>query len=164
LTAIPLPALDPSRDLQIQRHVPVSPAQLWAGWTEPDKLMQWFCPRPWQTTECRIDLQAGGEFYTLMVGPGGENHGGAGCFLAVHPQQQLVWTSALGPGFRPQVLIHGAPTFTALIHFEAQGGGTRYTARALHPTVADCAAHAALGFEPGWGAALDQLVEVARGW
>lgn len=163
-TSTALPPLDPSLDLQIQRLVPVTAAQLWAAWTEPDKLMQWFCPRPWQTTEARIDLRPGGEFYTLMVGPEGASHGGAGCFLAVQPPHHLVWTSALGPGFRPLPGIHGVPAFTALLQFDAGPAGTLYTARAMHPTPADREAHAAMGFEAGWNAALDQLLEAARGW
>ncbi|SIR56230.1 Activator of Hsp90 ATPase homolog 1-like protein [Aromatoleum tolulyticum] len=40
-----------------------------------------------------------------------------------------------------------------------QGGGTLYGARVVHGTPEDCRRHAAMGFEEGWGKALDQLIE-----
>ena len=39
---------------------------------------------------------------------------------------------------------------------------TRYIARALHWTKANCEKHAAMGFADGWSKAFDQLVETAR--
>ena len=39
---------------------------------------------------------------------------------------------------------------------------TRYTATARHWTADAKAQHEAMGFEAGWGASADQLVEVAR--
>jgi glycerophosphoryl diester phosphodiesterase len=50
-----------------------------------------------------------------------------------------------------------------ILTFEEVAEGTRYTARVLHKDVADRDRHAAMGFEQGWDAALDQLVGVARG-
>ena len=94
-----------------------------------------------------------------MEGPDGEVNRGAGCFLVVEPPSRLVWTSALGPGFRPN--DGSFLSFTALLSFDAVEGGTRYTARVLHKNAADRQRHADMGFEQGWGAALDQLVAVA---
>ena len=48
-----------------------------------------------------------------MRGPDGEEGGGAGCYLEVVEGVRLVWTSALGPGFRPNP--HDELGFTAII-------------------------------------------------
>ena len=40
--------------------------------------------------------------------------------------------------------------------------GTRYTAAVMHAEPAAAAKHAEMGFFDGWGAALDQLVELVR--
>lgn len=146
-------------DLALTRIVDVPAALLWKAWTEPEHLKQWFCPKPWMTTDCRIDLRPGGEFYTLMRGPEGEEHGGSGCFLEVVPLERLVWTSALEPGYRPSA--DQFMPFTAIITFEEHGGKTRYTARALHATPDSRKRHEDMGFHHGWNAALDQLVELA---
>ena len=71
-----------------------------------------------------------------------------------------MWTSALGPGFRPNVVEDVA--FTAIISLEPTSSGTRYTAVAMHSDAVVSARHAEMGFQEGWGAALDQLVAVAK--
>lgn len=145
------------RDLAIERFVAAPPERLWAGWTTPDLLVQWFTPAPWVTLEAEVDLRPGGVFRTVMQGPDGERNEGDGCVLEVVPGRRFVWTSALGPGFRPVHDDEGFP-FTAVIEFEPQDGGTRYRATVRHATPADAATHAEMGFESGWNAALDQLV------
>ena len=154
-----IPVIDPKTDLVLERVVDVSPALVWRAWTEPQHLKKWFCPRPWATVECRIDLRPGGEFYTQMRSPEGENmEGGSGCYLEVVPERRLVWTSALGPGYRPAMARVHDLFFTAFILMEPQGQGTKYTAIAVHPDEASAQRHAEMGFQDGWGTALDQLV------
>ena len=97
-----------------------------------------------------------------MHGPAGEVHGAdspGGCFLVVEAPHRLVWTSALTAGFRP---VHDPVLmFTAELTFETVEGGTRYHVRAIHTNEADAKKHAEMGFEAGWGKALEQLVELA---
>jgi uncharacterized protein YndB with AHSA1/START domain len=52
--------------------------------------------------------------------------------------------------------------FVRIDTFEPEGDGTRYTARARHWDDKAMKSHAEMGFEPGWGAAADQLGEVAE--
>jgi uncharacterized protein YndB with AHSA1/START domain len=154
------PAMNPELDLVLSRVVPVSRAFLWKGWTDPDTLKKWFCPRPWMTTDCTIDLRPGGEFSSLMQGPEGEAHANTGCFLEVVPETRLVWTDMMLAGFQPS----DKPflSFTATISFEDVEGGTRYSAHLRHRNAADRQKHAEMGFEQGWGAALDQLVALSQ--
>jgi uncharacterized protein YndB with AHSA1/START domain len=152
--------VDPTLDLVLQREIPVRPELVWRAWTEPALLMQWFTPRPWRTTDAEIELRPGGIFRTVMEGPEGEVGGGTGCVLEVVPERRLVWTGALLPGFRPAALEPGAPVFTATIDLLPVAAGTLYTATVQHGDAAARAAHADMGFEAGWGAALDQLVDL----
>jgi uncharacterized protein YndB with AHSA1/START domain len=152
---------DPQRDLVLERTVPVPPDKVWAAWTQPDLLMQWFCPLPYRTVECEIDLRPGGRFVTVMQTPEGERmDAGEGCYLEVVENRRLVWTSALGPGYRPNPAGEGF-LFTAVISMEpTDDGGCRYTARAIHSDPAEATQHQEMGFHEGWGAALDQLVDL----
>lgn len=149
-------AFNPELDLKLERDVPVAPELLWRGWTEPDQLKQWFCPAPWRVTEAEIDLRPGGAFRTVMEGPNGERQDEeAGCFLEIQPSRLLVWTDSLGPGYRPRT--NGF--LTAFITFEPlAGGGTRYRVLVKHESEEARRRHADMGFEQGWGTALDQLV------
>lgn len=153
--------LNPELDLELVRDVPVSPELVWRAWTEPELITQWFTPKPWETTECEIDLRPGGIFRTEMRGPDGEEGGGgAGCYLEVVPNERLVWTAALGPGYRPQP---GEMPFTAIIELEPTAdGGCRYRAIAMHQDLEGRQSHDEMGFVHGWGAALDQLVELMQ--
>jgi uncharacterized protein YndB with AHSA1/START domain len=148
--------LNPELDLELVREVDVAPELVWRAWTTPELVTRWFAPKPYETPVCEIELRPGGAFRTVMRSPDGEEFDGAGCYLEVTPNERLVWTSALGPGYRPQA---GDMPFTAIIELEPTGGGgTRYRALALHQNPDDVKRHADMGFHQGWGTALDQLV------
>ena len=153
----------PVSDLVLERVVPCSPAHLYRGWTDPSVIVKWFCPLPWVTTDAVVDLRPGGIFRTVMQGPDGEHQEGDGCVLDFEPDRRFVWTSALGPGFRPNEAPIGGFLFTGIIEFEAVEGGTLYRATARHATADAARTHAERGFHEGWGAALDQLVALAGG-
>jgi uncharacterized protein YndB with AHSA1/START domain len=161
MTALSPITVNPELDLVLERVVDVPKRLVWAAWTTPELLMPWFCPKPWTTTACRIDLRPGGEFFTTMRSPEGEEFPNSGCYLEVVPETRLTWTSSLLPGFRPAALPVGAgPQFhmTGCIMLEAHGSGTRYTAISLHNDAEQRAQHESMGFTEGWGTALDQLV------
>lgn len=157
--------IDERLDLLLERTLDVPPDMVWMAWTRPEHLMKWFCPRPWQTVECEIDLRPGGIFRTVMMSPEGQRlpHN-IGCYLEVVENRRLVWTDALAPGYRPK----GEPEegcglgvfMTAAILIEPHGkGGTKYRAIALHHDEAGAKKHAEMGFHEGWGTCADQLVE-----
>ena len=152
------------RDLVLERVVDVSPELLFKAWTTPEHLMPWFCPKPYRTIECEIDLKPGGKFFAQMVDPDGNKLPTApGCYLEIVPNRRLVWTSALGPGYRPLAPGLAPWFFTAVLTFEPHGnGGCTYTARAIHSTREDAQAHEQMGFSQGWGSVLDQLVDYVK--
>jgi uncharacterized protein YndB with AHSA1/START domain len=149
---------DPDLDLVLERTIDVAPELVWKAWTTPDLIVRWFTPRPWSTLSCEIDLRPGGAFNTVMRSPEGEEFPNTGCILVVEEGRTLVFTSVLGAGFRPQPA--GDIPFTAVVRIEPDGAGTRYTATAVHGDPAVRKQHEEMGFAQGWGAALDQLVEV----
>jgi uncharacterized protein YndB with AHSA1/START domain len=145
---------DPRLDLVLERVVDVPRELVWAAWTRPEHLRQWFTPKPWTVVDCEIDLRPGGLFRTVMRSPEGKEFPNIGCYLEVVPNERLIWTDALLPGYRPAA----NPFFTAMITLHAQGTGTRYVATAIHRDEAGRKKHEDMGFHQGWGTALDQLV------
>jgi uncharacterized protein YndB with AHSA1/START domain len=153
------PQIDSDLDLVLERVIDVRPELVWRAWTEPEHLMRWFTPAPWKTVACVIDLRPGGRFRTTMQSPEGEEQPPSdGCYLEVVEQRKLVFTDALGPGYRPA----REAFFTAMILLEPEGTGTRYTAIAMHADRKKKQQHERMGFHDGWGKALDQLVAVAE--
>ncbi len=150
---------DAANDLVLTRTIDAPRDKLWRCWVEPELLKQWFCPKPWNVSQARLEPRPGGEFFTLMSGPNGEEFGEPGVFLEVVEKERLVFTDAFRPGWQPS----GRPFMAAEVLFEDAGDGrTRYTARAMHWSAEARQEHEAMGFHEGWGKAADQLEELAK--
>lgn len=100
-----------------------------------------------------------------MRSPEGQEFENLGCYLEVVPNERLTWTSALGPGFRP-ARTAGANAlgiaFTAATSLARHPQGTKYTAQAKHGDAGGRNRQEQMGFDDGWGKALEQLVAVAK--
>lgn len=156
---------NPKLDLMLERTIDVPRELVWKVWTTPELLMPWFCPLPWKTVECEIDLRPGGKFYTVMQSPEGQRFPNNGCYLEIIANEKLTWTSALEPGFRPANQPESSPDhecaellMTAVLILEPHDKGTKYTAIAMHSNEGSRKRHEEMGFEEGWGTCADQLV------
>jgi uncharacterized protein YndB with AHSA1/START domain len=158
MTTSPLWQPDPRLDLVLERDIDVPVKLVWAAYTQPEHLKNWFTPKPWTIPECEVDLQPGGRFRVVMRSPEGEESNILGCYLEVEPERRLVWTDALLPGYRPS----GTPFMTAIISMEPKGSGSHYTAMARHADEATRERHQEMGFYDGWGTVLDQLIEYSK--
>lgn len=145
---------DPTLDLVLEREIDVPVELVWEAWTTPDSIKEWFCPKPWSVSSCEIDLRPGGKFNTVMRSPEGQEFPNSGCYLEVVPNQRLVFTDTLLPGFRPAP----KPFFTAALLLAPTATGTRYTAIAIHGNEETRKQHEEMGFHEGWGTVVDQLV------
>ncbi len=149
---------NPTLDLVLERTIAVPPDRVWAAWTEPELMMQWFTPAPWKTVAVDIDLRPGGRCVTTMESPDGQRFPNTGCYLQIEPNRLLIFTSVMGEDFRPADSSNGL-AFTARIEIEpAPNNATHYRAIAMHTDETGCKQHAEMGFAQGWGLALDQLV------
>ncbi len=104
-----------------------------------------------------------------MQSPEGQAFDNHGCYLEIVKNEKLVWTNAVEPGYRPANLPVETPghecaefAFTAVISFEPHASGTKYTALVMHANKAARIQHEKMGFEEGWGTALDQLVAMIK--
>jgi uncharacterized protein YndB with AHSA1/START domain len=154
-------------DLVLERTLDAPIELVWKAYTDPNHLKQWFAPKPYEISEIELDLKPGGIFRIRMVGPDGfdTGHGTPGCVLEVVDRKKLIWTSALGPGYRPNEAGEGCDSFpmTAVITFADAGDGkTLYKAVALHKDAADKETHEKMGFHEGWGTTASQLEELAK--
>ena len=147
-------------ELTISRRIAAPPSAVWDAWSDPDKLAAWWIPAP---IECRVDtldLRPGGGFVTRMREGGGEFQPHVdGCFLEAVPEKRLVFTTVLTEGWQP---AEPWLALTAILTFEAQDGGTLYSARVLHKSAEDSAKHDEMGFYEGWGTAIGQLAALTE--
>ena len=123
---------NPLLDLELNVDVPLTPEQLFDGWTNPETLKKWFCPRPWKVIECTIDLRPGGLFANVMQSPEGQTMPeNRGCYLLIERPTRLVWTGILSEDFRPNPIPQLGFGFVCDLRFEALAqGGSRFRALA----------------------------------
>ncbi|MCX6177929.1 MAG: SRPBCC domain-containing protein [Chlorobiales bacterium] len=79
-----------------------------------------------------------------------------GVYLDVIKDERLVFTDAYTKAWEPSE----KPFMTVTVTFESEDGATRYTARAVHWTVADREEHEKMGFHEGWGKCAEQLADL----
>src|SRR3546814_7900566 len=78
-------------------------------------------------------------------------------FLEAIANERLVFTKVMTEGWQP---AEPWLALTEILTFEAQDGGTLYSARVLHKSPEDSAKHVEMGFHEGWGTAIGQLAAV----
>lgn len=148
-----------NRELVIERVLNAPREKLFRCWTEPALIVKWFTPPPFKTTKAVMDVRTGGSSCVTMQSPDGQEFPNPGVYLEVVRNETIVFTDAFTAAWAPSE----KPFFTGILTFEDLGGGkTKYTARARHWTVADCEAHAKMGFHEGWGIATSQLEALAK--
>ena len=149
-------------ELSITRYIHAPPETVYRIWAE--RMAEWWAPRPWKTRIVALELRPGGRFVFEMEGPEGERHPGEGVVLEAVPGERVVTTNAFAAGWQPRTQMDSDCDFpsVAIVTFEPEGSGTRYTARVRHWSEAAVAAHEAMGFEAGWNAVAAQLAELAE--
>ena len=150
--------LDPKLDFAIERFIDAPRSLVWEALTKPEHLKEWYMPKAWgRVSRAELELRPGGIVRIDIVVGNGQEVPNLGCVLEVIPQERLVWTSMLFPGYRPAV-FDDIP-ITAIMTMESVGKGTRYVFTALHRDEADLEKNMASGFYQGTEIAIDQLVE-----
>ena len=137
-------------ELSITRRINAAPEKVWD--VLANRQEEWWCPKPWTIEVVAQERRPGGRSAMIMRGPDGEEMPQEGIFLAWDEGRRFVTTDAVTADFEPS-----DPFMIGIWEIEADGDGTRYTARARHWTEEAMNQHAEMGFEEGWGACADQL-------
>jgi uncharacterized protein YndB with AHSA1/START domain len=84
-------------ELSVGRRIEAPPERVCRIMTE--RLVEWWCPRPWRTEIRAVEWCSGGAFDTRMRGPNpGEESDNRGIFLEVTPGRRFVFTDAFSVG------------------------------------------------------------------
>ena len=108
--------------LTIKRRFNAPPAEVFAAWTDPKLLMQWFGPENVVTQEVAVEARVGGGFRVVMLEDNGERHEVSGSYYEVVANEKLVfsWSWITTPERVSQVTVtfrpDGAGTILTLLH------------------------------------------------
>lgn len=130
--------------LTLQRRFAAPVRLVWAAWTDPEHMMQWWATKDAVTLRAEADLRVGGR-YRVAFREGEEVHDVSGVYLEIETHRKLVFTWAwiTTPERESQVTLV----------FKDEGEKTLLTLH--HEKFYDetaCANHSR-----GWGEALDNL-------
>ncbi len=131
--------------LTLKRHFKAPPEKVYAAWTDPQQLMQWFGPAGAKMAVAKADVKVGGKFAAGFSTPDGERHDVSGIYREVMPNRKLIFTWAWRTTPERESLL----TLT----FKPDGEGTMFTL--LHEQFFDQAARD--GHERGWTGTMDKL-------
>jgi uncharacterized protein YndB with AHSA1/START domain len=136
-------AVKPS--LTIKRRLNAPPAQVFAAWTDPQKIKQWFGPGQVRCTHAEFDPRVGGRYVIAAQAPDGEKHQVEGVVREIVPDQKLVYTW----------YWHTMPERESLVTVELKPDGSGTLLTLTHAQFADEDARDRHQF--GWNGALDKM-------
>jgi uncharacterized protein YndB with AHSA1/START domain len=146
-------------ELKIERLLDAPAEVLFGLWTDPNRMGEWFCPKPWKVTRAELDVRPGGKADITMQGPDGEVMENPGQYLEIIPNRKIVFSDVFIGDWVPK---DGAPFMVGTVTFEPEGTKTRYTTTVRHWDAATKEKHAQMGFEEGWGIVAGQLEALAK--
>jgi len=116
------------REIVLCRVINAPRERVFAAWTDPDQIRQWFGPAGFKTETLECDIRPGGRWRFIYTGPDGTKWDNRMVFLRIEPPQRIE-------------IEHGSDKdddparFHTTITFDAQSDGkTVLTMRQLHPT------------------------------
>lgn len=127
---------------------------VWAAWTNPKRLAEWWGPRGFTNPVCEVNLRVGGALRIHMRAPNGTIFPMRGVFQEIVKPAKLVFTNiAVDNEDRP--VLDGVTTVT----FADLGGKTELILKTWAVAMVDYAAAYLQGMEAGWTMSIDKLAE-----
>jgi uncharacterized protein YndB with AHSA1/START domain len=132
--------------LTLARRFGAVPADVYAAWTRPELLAQWFGLHHTRVESAELDARVGGRFRVALVEDNGARHEISGAYSEVEPERKLVfsWAWRDAPPER---------TSRVTVTFRAVSDGTEVTL--VHDRFAD--ADTATRHRRGWTESLERL-------
>jgi uncharacterized protein YndB with AHSA1/START domain len=131
--------------LTLKRRFNAPPAKVYAAWTDPTKIAQWFGPDSGAVRSAETDVRVGGRYTVVFFTEDGEEHHVSGVYREVVPNEKLVFTWAWRSTPERESLV------TVLV--KPDGDGSLFTL--IHEQFFDQAARDR--HEYGWTGCLNKL-------
>ena len=140
------------RRIRFQRTLPAAVSNVWASWTRPALLRQWWSPEHFTVAECDIDPVPGGRLEITMQEADGSRYPSRGRFLTVTPPWRLRFELS-------HLAADRTPLFTAIhdLHLTDRGQRTQLNLAIRVTAVTPPAAPAVAGIQLAWEQLLNKL-------
>jgi uncharacterized protein YndB with AHSA1/START domain len=103
--------------------------RVWRAWTEVEQLKQWWGPKGFAVTHCKLDLRPGGIMHYCLRMPGGNEMWGKFVYREIVKPERLVWVNSFSDkdgGLTVHPMNPNWPReMLSRAEFEEQGGKTK---------------------------------------
>ena len=156
-----------SNDFVISRRFDAPRETLFAAFTEPARMQQWWGPKGFSVAKAAMDLRVGGFYHYALRAPDGSTMWGKMVYREITPPARIVWENSFSDEAGGVTRHPMAPTWPlrllSTLTLDADAGGTRLTLTwsPIDPDAAERmtfdapASHASMTM--GWTGTLDQL-------
>jgi uncharacterized protein YndB with AHSA1/START domain len=140
------------REIRVEREFDAPRDQVFATYTDPELIPQWWGPRDTTTVVDQMDVRPGGSWRFVMRGSDGTESGFRGTYREVTPPERIVQT------FEWEPMAGHVSVETAT--FEDLGDRTRVVTTSIFHTTEERDGMLASGMEGGLNETYDRLDEV----
>jgi uncharacterized protein YndB with AHSA1/START domain len=120
-----------SKEFVISRVFDAPRDKVWKAWTEVERLKQWWGPKGFTVSYCKIDLRPGGVMHYCLRMPDGNEMWGKFVYREIVKPQRLVWINSFSDkdgGTTVHPMSADWPReMLSTATFEEQGGKTKVT-------------------------------------
>lgn len=147
-----------TKTIKVKRVFTSPKEHVWAAWTEPELLDQWWAPKPWKSKTKAMDFREGGRRLYAMVGPEGEEHWSFVDYKSITPKKNLKYRD----GFCDSEgnINQDMPQSDWNVDFVESDGRTTVNVEIRHEKLSDLETIIEMGFKEGFAATLEELTEV----
>jgi uncharacterized protein YndB with AHSA1/START domain len=126
------------REIVLTRVIAAPRERVFAAWTDPKQVVQWFGPAGFKIETLEIDIREGGRWRFIYTGPDGTRWDNRKVYTRIDPPKLIEMEHGSDKDNDPA-------RFRVIVTFEEQNDGKCVlTMRQLHPTVAQ--RNAGVGF------------------
>lgn len=147
-----------NKTVKVERSFDASTDLVWAAWTEPELLDQWWAPKPWRSRTKSMDFTVGGQRLYAMVGPEGEEHWALADYTSISPKINFQYLDAFCDS--EGNLNEDFPRSDWKVDFTASGDSTVVLVEIKHEDLADLEKIIEMGFKEGFTSALQGLTDI----
>lgn len=145
--------------VKVVREFAASQDLVWATWTEPELLDQWWGSKPWFAKTKSMEFKVGGRRLYAMCGPNGKEHWAFCDYLSITPKTNFKHRNGFCDS-EGNDLDADPPHSDWSIDFTAAGDSTTVSVFIQHESLAALEMMIEMGFKEGFSMALDGLDEL----
>ncbi|MFN7116028.1 MAG: SRPBCC domain-containing protein [Saprospiraceae bacterium] len=145
-----------NKQVKVERSFNADLDLVWAAWTEPELLDQWWAPKPYVSRTKTMDFKVGGRRFYAMVSPEGQEMWAIQQYTSITPKTNFKYLNAFADkDENPQL-----PGSDWDLTFTEQNGITKVSIKIYNDSLERMEQMIQMGFKEGFTMALENLDEI----